>query len=679
MIRLPIAWERLQPTLGGPLNASELGQIQRVVSYANSLGVAVDLDLHNYADYNGQPIGSAAVPVSAFVNLWSPVAAQFAGSNVLFGLMNEPALDSNTWLSAQNSAIAAIRAAGATSQTVLVSGIDYDSASTWLSSGNAATYGHAIVDPSNNYAFEMHQYFDSNGSGVGGDTVSPTIGEQDLAAATEWANQNHARLFLGEFGSNTDSVALANLQNTLAYMAGNVWLGATEWEASTSYNYYFNVAPVNGVDSPQITVLDKFAPGATAAPTPVTTAAAPTPVASVAAAGAPATPTIAGIAAQTLLNDRSTATPFAGIAVADATATATTSAALTLSAAGSPSDANGVLSGAGLTHTGAGSYSLAATSPQTLSAELAALVFTPTAHEAAPGSTITSSLAATVTSADAASATATTNLAVTVTDTAPTVTGLAATVGLTDSSSAAPFSAVTVTDPDFGAATSATITLTASGAASDADGTLSGAGLAHIGAGTYSLAAVTPAALTAELQGLAFLPAGQGAAGATTTTGVSLAVAEGYAVTQAASSIVTTDAGPPVTSVTVNLSEDAYGGDAQCTVSIDGKQVGGLQTITALHAQGHYDALTFTGAFGVGSQAVAVSFVNDAYGGSPGLDRNLYVDSVAVNGAAVGGTAASLYSNGTAGFTAAAPQSSGGVVAPTLANPSGVTETIVAH
>ena len=424
---------------------------------------------------------------------------------------------------------------------------------------------------------------------------------------------------------------------------------------------------MNGVDSPQITVLDKFAPGNTA------------PAAVVPAAPA-VNPAIAGVAVQTPLNDRSTATPFAGIAVTDAAATASVGATLTLAAAGSPSDASGLLSGAGLTHTGAGTYSLAATSPQTLSAELAALVFTPTAHEAAPGSTVTSSLAATVTAAGAAPATATTNLVVTITDTAPTVTGLAAKVALTDNGSAKPFSAVTVTDPDFGAASAATITLTAGGTASDADGTLSGAGLLHTGAGTYSLAAVTPGTLTAELQALVFLPvAGQGAAGATTTTGVSLAVAEGYAVTQAASSIVTTAAGPPVTAVTVNLSEDAYAGNAECTVSIDGKQVGGLQTITALHAQGHYDALTFAGAFGAGSQAVAVTFVNDAYGGSPSLDRNLYVNSVAVNGTVLGGTSASLYSNGTAAFTVASPQTLSGVVAPTLANPAGVTETTVAH
>ena len=230
------------------------------------------------------------------------------------------------------------------------------------------------------------------------------------------------------------------------------------------------------------------------------------------------------------------------------------------------------------------------------------------------------------------------------------------------------------------AAPSARITLTVAGSASDANGTLSGSGLAHTGAGTYTLSAASPATLTGELQQLSFLPTlSTSPAGNTATTGIVLAVAEGQAATQGQSSVVTTSAGPPVTSVTVNLSQDYYQADAQCIITIDGRQVGGVQTIGAINAQGHLDALTFTGAFGVGTQAIGVTFLNDAYGGSSKLDSNLYVNGVALNGKAVNGTSAAIYANGTVTINATAPGSLSGAVAQTLANPAGVTEMFAAH
>jgi hypothetical protein len=36
----------------------------------------------------------------------------------------------------------------------------------------------------------------------------------------------------------------------------------------------------------------------------------------------------------------------------------------------------------------------------------------------------------------------------------------------------------------------------------------------------------------------------------------------------------------------LSLSEDAWNGDAQFTVSVDGQQIGGVQTASAAHAQG---------------------------------------------------------------------------------------------
>jgi hypothetical protein len=102
-------------------------------------------------------------------------------------------------------------------------------------------------------------------------------------------------------------------------------------------------------------------------------------------------------------------------------------------------------------------------------------------------------------------------------------------------------------------------------------------------------------------------------------------------------------------SIVLNLSQDSWYGDAQFTVSLNGTQVGGVQTATASHGSGQSQAITVQG----GDGTLSVSFVNDAYGGTSSSDRNLYVDSVVVNGTTVAGKSA-LYNNGTQSFTISA-------------------------
>ncbi len=97
----------------------------------------------------------------------------------------------------------------------------------------------------------------------------------------------------------------------------------------------------------------------------------------------------------------------------------------------------------------------------------------------------------------------------------------------------------------------------------------------------------------------------------------------------------------------LQMSEDAYQGDAQFTVSVDGKQVGGTRVATASHAAGQSQAVTLTGDWGLGQHSVAVSFLNDAYAGSPTTDRNLYVAGATYDGSAAGSGSLTFLSNGT--------------------------------
>jgi hypothetical protein len=82
----------------------------------------------------------------------------------------------------------------------------------------------------------------------------------------------------------------------------------------------------------------------------------------------------------------------------------------------------------------------------------------------------------------------------------------------------------------------------------------------------------------------------------------------------------------------LKVSEDAYKGDAQFTVWMDGKQLGGTFAATTLHASGGSQSLAFKGDFGAGTHTVAVKFLNDAYAGTAATDRNLYVNDIVYNG-----------------------------------------------
>jgi beta-glucanase (GH16 family) len=107
----------------------------------------------------------------------------------------------------------------------------------------------------------------------------------------------------------------------------------------------------------------------------------------------------------------------------------------------------------------------------------------------------------------------------------------------------------------------------------------------------------------------------------------------------------------------LHLSGDAWQGDAQFAVTVDGKSLGAAQGVTASHGAGQTQDFTFHGDFGSGAHQVAVSFLND-WGGSPGTDRNLYVDGAEFNGQHVATTAALMDTGATDTFTVTGDASS---------------------
>ena len=116
----------------------------------------------------------------------------------------------------------------------------------------------------------------------------------------------------------------------------------------------------------------------------------------------------------------------------------------------------------------------------------------------------------------------------------------------------------------------------------------------------------------------------------------------------------------------MKVSEDAWQGDAQFTIAIDGATIGGILTVIGSHSAGHFQTIDILGSFGNGTHSAAVTFLNDAYGGTAATDRNLYVGKASLNGVDVPNADLSLMSSGTKGFLFSGPNTSTALVSNTL-------------
>ena len=116
-VRLPIAWESIEPTLGGALNTTYLGNVQTAISTAWSYGISTIVEIHNFSQWCQQSswvssgcgyagnVGNASAGVNYmgdgtltqanFNTLWGDIAQALVGTPGLigYGLMNEPGLN----------------------------------------------------------------------------------------------------------------------------------------------------------------------------------------------------------------------------------------------------------------------------------------------------------------------------------------------------------------------------------------------------------------------------------------------------------------------------------------------------------------------------------------------------------------------------------------------------------
>jgi Ca-dependent carbohydrate-binding module xylan-binding len=476
-------------------------------------------------------------------------------------------------------------------------------------------------------------YANGDGSDAAGDAAFNVSIDGQQQGGTFVAGAAHALgveqvfSFDGYFGAGSHTVTITFLND--AYN-----LAAPDANGSVDRNLYVGDVIYNGTDTGQSGELTFDSSEAF-----VVTGGTPVPK-----------PMISGTATGQTTTDETTVKPVSAVAINDANSSQSETVAVTLSAT-----ANGSLSnlGTGSYDAGTGVYTVTGTAAAVTNA-LDALVFTPTAHQVAPGATVTTGFAINATdTAGAITSNATTTVIATAANDPPMISGSVGGQATTDETTVKPFSSVAISDSDLSQSETVTVTLSAI-----ANGSLSnlGSGSYDASKGVYTVAG-TDGAVTSALDALVFTPTPQQVApGGTVTTGFTIKAADtaGASTSNATATVIATATAPPVmgtTTIALNVSEDAWKGDAQFTVKVDGVRVGGVNTASALHSSGDSEVFVLGGTWASGAHQVKIQFINDAYGGTAATDRNLYINSIAVNGVTNSGTTATMMGNGTDTFT----------------------------
>lgn len=267
----------MQPELGKQFDPNELNRIIPLVDYITHQGGKAILDPHNYAKYNRDPL-SNPTQWSYFQDFWSRLASvpSFKNNpNVIFALMNEPipkskyaeGVTTEEWLSAANAGIAGIRSSGA-NNLILVPGNGWTGAHSWQQNWYGTPNAQVMIpsnikDPGNNFAYDVHQYFDWDYSGQSS-VCKDFEASSMMDPFTSWARQNKVKGMVTEFGVANNPQCLQTLDAMVNYMKQNsdVYSGYTYWAGGPNWGgYMYSIEPDNlqsGPDKPQMGVLQKY-------------------------------------------------------------------------------------------------------------------------------------------------------------------------------------------------------------------------------------------------------------------------------------------------------------------------------------------------------------------------------------------------------------------------------------
>ena len=268
LIRLEIRWDRVQPSLYGPLNMNEVKWIRdTMIAQANRLGMSMIVDLHERS-WSDDLNFNDSLPIESLSNFWRKLATQLHGVPGVcgYGIANEP---DNTpdqfglWQDRANSVISAIRSVDKDHYVFVCEDLWTFSVS-WR-----PDEAEQIIDPANKLVYEAHSYWDNNRSGNYSPNVPPkdanaakTLVENNLAPFVTWCNTQKMRCFVGEFGVPSDQTWLLALDYALSYrqkrnMGGAYWAGGSGWNPAEDGGI-LSIEPLGSIDSRQMVILKKY-------------------------------------------------------------------------------------------------------------------------------------------------------------------------------------------------------------------------------------------------------------------------------------------------------------------------------------------------------------------------------------------------------------------------------------
>lgn len=261
-IRFPMKWERLQPTLGGELDDTYAGLVDKMLDQAQQRGIAVILDVHNFARYKDDVIGSKKVPIQAYRQLTQRIAARWHNFPALYAydIMNEPHDDADKhWPEAAQAGILGIRTYDR-HRPIIIEGRSWSSASRWPQINDALL---TLKDPADKLIFSAHVYFDDDASGQYrspmGQRFDPDIAVTRVKPFIEWLEKNGKRGQIGEAGFPDDDPRWNEVMDRLLAFLQSKCVPLAYWSAGSAWgNYPLSIEPVNGRDRPQWPVLAKY-------------------------------------------------------------------------------------------------------------------------------------------------------------------------------------------------------------------------------------------------------------------------------------------------------------------------------------------------------------------------------------------------------------------------------------
>lgn len=260
-IRFPIMWERLQWGLYEELNEDYATLIDETLQQAADNDMRVILDVHNYARYRKQVIGSEQVPISAYEDLLERMAKRWKDHQGLYAydIMNEPHGVDEYWPAAAQAGINAIRKHDR-ERPLLIEGNFWSSSYKWPKVNDALL---ELEDPADNLIFSAHLYVDKHGSGhykePVADDFDTMLGVQRVKPFVEWLIEHDRKGHIGEFGVPGDDPRwLEAMDHLLAYLQKHC-IPMTYWAAGSAWGKYkLSVEPKDGKDQPQWAVLAKY-------------------------------------------------------------------------------------------------------------------------------------------------------------------------------------------------------------------------------------------------------------------------------------------------------------------------------------------------------------------------------------------------------------------------------------